>query len=77
MQSNREELVERMAASPSRRRINGDIPRLFPRSFIETGRIVQAIYQPAFCFVAQGGKQVLLGEEVFLVRSRTLLNLHG
>lgn len=23
-----------------------------------------ALYQPAFCFVAQGGKQVLVGEEV-------------
>ncbi len=26
---------------------------------------VRAIYQPAFCFVAQGCKQALLGEEVF------------
>jgi AraC-like DNA-binding protein len=26
---------------------------------------VQAVYQPAFCFVAQGGKQVLLGEELY------------
>lgn len=26
---------------------------------------VQSLYQPAFCFVVQGGKRVLLGEEVF------------
>jgi AraC-like DNA-binding protein len=26
---------------------------------------VQSLYEPAFCFVVQGGKRVLLGEEVF------------
>ncbi|MFN8000712.1 MAG: AraC family transcriptional regulator [Acidobacteriota bacterium] len=26
---------------------------------------IHALYQPAFCFVAQGRKQAMLGEEVF------------
>src|SRR5262249_26887732 len=26
---------------------------------------VQSVYQPAFCFIVQGGKRVLLGEELF------------
>jgi hypothetical protein len=65
LQSNREEIVERIAR---------DLPAdgsldVFPgfrlaRSSKPT-EPVHAVYQPAFCFVAQGRKQALLGEEVF------------
>lgn len=64
-ESNREELVERMArALPA----DGTLD-VFPgfrlaRSSSPT-EPVRAVYEPAFCFVAQGRKQVLLGEEVF------------
>jgi AraC-like DNA-binding protein len=65
IQSNREELVERIArALPE----DGSLD-VFPgfrlaRSSKPT-EPVHAVYQPAFCFVAQGRKQALLGEEVF------------
>jgi AraC-like DNA-binding protein len=65
MQTHREELVERMVrvlpddgsldAFPGFRLSRASRP-------MESGH---AVYQPAFCFVAQGRKQVLLGEEVF------------
>ena len=65
MQSIRAELVERMArALPE----DGAL-ELFPGFFLvrlsKPTESVQAVYQPAFCLVAQGGKQVLLGEEVY------------
>ena len=65
MQSHGEELVERMArvlpedgsldAFPGFRLSRASRP-------MESGH---SVYQPAFCVVAQGRKQVLLGEEVF------------
>jgi AraC-like DNA-binding protein len=64
-QSNREELAERIAqALPE----DGTLD-VFPgfrlaRSSRPTAP-VHALYEPAFCFVAQGSKQALLGEEVF------------
>ena len=64
-QSNREELAERIAqALPE----DGTLD-VFPgfrlaRSSRPTAP-VHAVYEPAFCFVAQGSKQALLGEEVF------------
>lgn len=65
MQINREELVERIA----HRLPEDGILDVFPgfrlaRSSKPTGPI-HAVYQPAFCFVAQGRKQAMLGEEVF------------
>jgi AraC-like DNA-binding protein len=64
-QSNREELVERIARVL---REDGSFD-VFPgfrlsRSSRPT-EPVRSVYQPAFCFVAQGRKQVLLGEELF------------
>jgi hypothetical protein len=65
MQSNREELVECMArALPE----DGSL-EAFPGFHLSRAsrpmEPVRSVYQPAFCFVAQGRKQVLLGEEVF------------
>jgi AraC-like DNA-binding protein len=64
-QSNREELVERMARIlPADGSIEAFDGFFLARSSkpIES---VNSLYQPAFCFVVQGGKRVLLGEEVF------------
>ncbi len=64
MQINREELLERMA------RILPDDGALEPLDGLFLARLTKpmestlALYQPALCFVVQGGKQVLVGEEV-------------
>lgn len=64
VQSNREELLERMA-----RALPGDGAREALEGFF-LARLTKptesplALYQPAFCFVVQGGKQVLVGEEI-------------
>lgn len=64
MRSNREELLERMA-----RALPGDGAREALEGFF-LARLTKptesplALYQPAFCFVVQGGKQVLVGEEI-------------
>ena len=64
VQSNREELLERMA-----RALPGDgaleaLDGLFLARLTKPMESPLALYQPAFCFVVQGGKQVLVGEEV-------------
>ena len=64
MQINREELLERMA-----RALPGDGARealdgLFLARLTKPTESTLALYRPAFCFVAQGGKQALVGEEV-------------
>jgi hypothetical protein len=65
MQSNRDELVERMSRAISD---DGSV-EAFPGFFLARSskpiESVQAVYQPAFCFVVQGVKRVLLGEELF------------
>lgn len=65
MQINREEMVARMS-----RHLPGDgVVEAFPGFFVARSskptESVHTIYQPAFCFIAQGGKRMLLGEEVF------------
>jgi AraC-like DNA-binding protein len=65
LQSNREELVERIArALPEDGTLDAFLDFRLARSSKPT-EPVHAVYQPAFCFVAQGRKQALLGEEVF------------
>jgi AraC-like DNA-binding protein len=65
MQSNKEELVERIArALPDDGSLDPFPGFRLARSSKPT-EPVHAVYQPAFCFVAQGRKQALLGEEVF------------
>lgn len=64
VQSNREELLERMArALPDEGWIEA-LEGLFLARVAKPMESPLALYQPAFCFVAQGGKQVLVGEEV-------------
>jgi len=64
-QSNREELAERIAqALPEDGTLDVSPSFRLARSSRPTAP-VHAVYEPAFCFVAQGSKQALLGEEVF------------
>ncbi|HMV49045.1 MAG TPA: AraC family transcriptional regulator [Blastocatellia bacterium] len=64
-QSNREELVERIArVLPADGTLDVSTGFRLARSSSPTEPI-HSLYQPAFCVVAQGRKQALLGEEVF------------
>lgn len=65
MQNNKEELAERIAkALPEDGTLDVLSNFRIARSSKPT-EPVHALYQPAFCFVAQGRKQAMLGEEVF------------
>src|SRR2546425_2989865 len=65
LRSNSEELTDRMAAAVP---TDGTV-EAFPgfRLIRASGPTepVQSVYPPSFCFVAQGSKRALLGEEVF------------
>src|SRR5256885_14467483 len=65
MQSNREELVERMARILPEDGSFEAFDGFFLARSSKPMESVHSLYQPAFCFVVQGGKRVLLGEEVF------------
>jgi AraC-like DNA-binding protein len=64
-QSNREELVERIAQALPEDGTLEAFPGFRLARSSEPTEPTRAIYQPAFCFVAQGSKQVMLGAEVF------------
>lgn len=61
---NRKELVERTMRILSEDGVREAIPGLF---LARTSKPMEtrAIHQPAFCFVIQGGKRAMLGEEIF------------
>ena len=64
VQGNREELLERMVrALPEDGWIEA-LEGLFLARVAKPIEAPLALFQPAFCFVAQGGKQVLVGEDV-------------
>ncbi|HEY6187272.1 MAG TPA: AraC family transcriptional regulator [Pyrinomonadaceae bacterium] len=63
--SNREELLERMARALPEDGAFEAVDGLFLARLSRPMESVSALYQPAFCFVVQGSKQVLLGEEMF------------
>jgi AraC-like DNA-binding protein len=64
VQSNREELLERMARALPEDGAREALDGLFLARLTKPMESALALYQPAFCFVVQGGKQVLVGEEV-------------
>lgn len=65
MQSSREELVGRMMRAVPEDKVIEVFPGLFlARSSRLTERL-HSVFKPAFCVIAQGSKQVLLGDEVF------------
>lgn len=65
LRENREELIERAE------RISGEdgsielFPGFFRARSSKPSHSIHSIYQPAFCFIAQGSKRALLGSEVF------------
>jgi AraC-like DNA-binding protein len=65
MQGIREELIERMARALPEDGALEAFSGFFLARLSKPAESMQAVYQPAFCLVAQGGKQVLLGEELF------------
>src|SRR5262249_43203501 len=65
MQSNRDELVERMARVLSEDGSLEAFPGLFLGRSSQPTENVHSVFKPAFCIIAQGSKQVLLGEELF------------
>ena len=64
VRSNREELLERMARALPVDGARAALDGLFLARLTKPAESTLALYKPAFCFVVQGGKQVLVGEEV-------------
>jgi len=64
MRSNREELILRMQRILSKDGSMEVLPGFF-LARLSKPMESRSIYQPAFCFVVQGGKRVLLNEEMF------------
>ena len=63
-QNNRDELLERMARALPEDGAREALCGLFLARLTKPTESPLALYQPAFCFVVQGGKQVLVGDEV-------------
>jgi AraC-like DNA-binding protein len=64
LQMSREELVGRMLKIVPEDGAKEVLPGFFLARLSKSAE-ARAVFQPAFCFVVQGGKQVLLGGEVF------------
>ena len=64
VRGNREELLERMARALPEDGAREALGGLFLARLTRPAESTLALYQPALCFVVQGGKQVLVGEEV-------------
>src|SRR5499433_1982626 len=65
MQSDTDELAERMARAIPEDGISEVFPGLFVGRSSQPTERAHSVFKPAFCVIAQGSKQVLLGEEVF------------
>lgn len=65
IQSSKEELAERIAQALPEDGILDVLPGFRLARSSKPTEPVHAVYQPAFCFVAQGRKQAMLGDEVF------------
>src|SRR5882757_1008891 len=65
LQSDREELVDRMARAIPEDGISEVFPGLFLGRSSQPTEKLHSVFKPAFCVIAQGSKQVLLGWEVF------------
>jgi len=73
MQNNSEELIERIAAAvPTDGTIEAFPGFRLSRASRPT-EAAQAVYEPSFCFVAQGSKKALLGGEMFRYNPRHYL----
>ena len=65
VETNREELIERISRTVSEDGAKEVFPGFFLARSSATSQSLHTIYKPAFCFIAQGRKRALLGEEVF------------
>jgi AraC-like DNA-binding protein len=65
MERNKDELVERMGRAIPEDTILEVFPGLFLGRSSQPTERVHSVFKPAFCVIAQGSKQVLLGEEAF------------
>jgi len=73
MQSNSEELIERIAAAVLTDGTIEALPGLRLSRASSPTEPVQAVYHPSLCFVAQGSKKALLGGEMFHYNPRHYL----
>lgn len=64
LQSNSDELLERMAGALPEDGAREALDGLFLARLTKPAESTLALYQPALCFVVRGGKRVLVGEEV-------------
>ena len=65
IQINREDLFDRIRRLLPEDGVFEAVPGFFIARSSKLTESVHSIHQPALCFVVQGGKRVLLGEEVF------------
>lgn len=63
--TDREELTERIGRTVSEDGAKEVFPGFFLARSSRPSESLNTVYEPAFCFIAQGRKRVLLGEEVF------------
>ena len=63
-QNGREELLERMSIALPKDGVVETLDGLFLARLTEPMETKLALYEPALCFVVQGGKHVLVGDEV-------------
>jgi AraC-like DNA-binding protein len=65
VKTNREELIERILRTVREDGGKEVLPGFFLARSSRPSESLNAVYQPAFCLVAQGRKRALLGEQVF------------
>lgn len=65
LQNNRDELIERMARAVPEDGVSEVFPGIFLARSSRLTEQLHSVFTPAFCVIAQGSKQVLLGDEVF------------
>jgi AraC-like DNA-binding protein len=65
VKTNRAELIERIARTVSEDGAKEVFPGFFLARSSKPSESLNTVYKPAFCFIAQGRKRALLGEEVF------------
>ena len=65
IKSNREELIERIGRTVTEDGAKEVFPGFFLARSSRPSQSLNTVYEPAFCFIAQGRKRALLSEEVF------------
>jgi hypothetical protein len=65
IQSKRDELIDRMGRAVSGDGVREVMPGIVLARSSKLTEHVHSVFTPAFCVIAQGSKEVLLGDEVF------------